>query len=153
MVIDGDDEKEGEKESESSRELYIEQRQACVKHFEKWSETQQVEFVEFLLSKMCHYQHGHINSYLKPMLQRDFITALPGKLIMSLWSLIIFTLHISTSTAMPSLLQRMKRCLKLSSSFRSWAWSQNVRKMHVDRSIFLCCDVVVLYAQQLPYLK
>ncbi|ELK17369.1 F-box/WD repeat-containing protein 11 [Pteropus alecto] len=26
---------------------------------------------------MCHYQHGHINSYLKPMLQRDFITALP----------------------------------------------------------------------------
>ncbi|KAI4536091.1 hypothetical protein MG293_013483 [Ovis ammon polii] len=26
---------------------------------------------------MCHYQHGHINSYLKPMLQRDFITGLP----------------------------------------------------------------------------
>ncbi|XP_058954350.2 F-box/WD repeat-containing protein 1A-like [Pocillopora verrucosa] len=79
MVIDGEDEKSSEKESERSRELFIEQSQACAKHFEKWSETQQVEFVEFLLSKMCHYQHGHINSYLKPMLQRDFITALPAK--------------------------------------------------------------------------
>ena len=80
MVIDGDvDEKERDKESERCRELYMEQRQACVRHFEKWSETQQVEFVEYLLSKMCHYQHGHINTYLKPMLQRDFITALPGK--------------------------------------------------------------------------
>lgn len=38
-----------------------------------------MEFVERLISRMCHYQHGHINSYLKPMLQRDFITALPGK--------------------------------------------------------------------------
>lgn len=91
MVIDGEDEKESEKESERSRELYIEQRQACVKHFEKWSETQQVEFVEYLLSKMCHYQHGHINSYLKPMLQRDFITALPGKLKMAFSNLAINT--------------------------------------------------------------
>ena len=81
MVIDGDEEKSSEKESERSRELFIQQSEACAKHFEKWSETQQVEFVEYLLSKMCHYQHGHINSYLKPMLQRDFITALPGKLI------------------------------------------------------------------------
>lgn len=85
MVIDGEvDEKDRNNENERSRELYMEERQACVKHFEKWSETQQVEFVEYLLSKMCHYQHGHINSYLKPMLQRDFITALPGKLILFL---------------------------------------------------------------------
>lgn len=85
MVIDGEvDEKDRSNENERSRELYMEERQTCVKHFEKWSETQQVEFVEYLLSKMCHYQHGHINSYLKPMLQRDFITALPGKLILFL---------------------------------------------------------------------
>lgn len=50
----------------------------CIQMFEQWSETDQVEFVEHLISRMCHYQHGHINSYLKPMLQRDFITALPG---------------------------------------------------------------------------
>lgn len=39
-----------------------------------------MEFVEQLLARMCHYQHGHINSYLKPMLQRDFISMLPSKL-------------------------------------------------------------------------
>ncbi|GJQ77690.1 putative protein dimerization protein [Trypoxylus dichotomus] len=55
------------------------ERDACIKYFEKWSETDQVEFVENLLARMCHYQHGHINSYLKPMLQRDFISLLPKK--------------------------------------------------------------------------
>lgn len=38
-----------------------------------------MDFVEQLLSRMCHYQHGHINAYLKPMLQRDFISLLPSK--------------------------------------------------------------------------
>ncbi|CAG9857747.1 unnamed protein product [Phyllotreta striolata] len=55
------------------------EREACLKYFEKWSETDQVEFVENLLARMCHYQHGHIDSYLKPMLQRDFISQLPKK--------------------------------------------------------------------------
>uniref|UniRef100_A0A4W3IG02 Beta-TrCP-like n=1 Tax=Callorhinchus milii TaxID=7868 RepID=A0A4W3IG02_CALMI len=57
---------------------YEKQKEQCVKYFDQWTETDQVEFVENLISRMCHYQHGHINSYLKPMLQRDFITALPG---------------------------------------------------------------------------
>lgn len=55
------------------------ERETCLKLFEKWSQTDQVEFVENLLARMCHYQHGHINSYLKPMLQRDFISLLPSK--------------------------------------------------------------------------
>lgn len=38
-----------------------------------------MDFVEQLLSRMCHYQHGHINAYLKPMLQRDFISLLPSE--------------------------------------------------------------------------
>lgn len=58
------------------------EREACLKYFEKWSETDQVEFVENLLARMCHYQHGHINSYLKPMLQRDFISLLPSKFVL-----------------------------------------------------------------------
>ncbi|XP_069678944.1 F-box/WD repeat-containing protein 1A isoform X4 [Periplaneta americana] len=58
---------------------YVTERETCLKYFEKWSEQDQVEFVEHLLSRMCHYQHGHINSYLKPMLQRDFISLLPKK--------------------------------------------------------------------------
>lgn len=57
---------------------YLQENEDCLQMFEKWTETEQVEFVEKLLSRMCHYQHGHINSYLKPMLQRDFITSLPG---------------------------------------------------------------------------
>ncbi|XP_046851362.1 F-box/WD repeat-containing protein 11-like [Xenia sp. Carnegie-2017] len=58
---------------------YLQENEDCLQMFEKWTESEQVEFVEKLLSRMCHYQHGHINSYLKPMLQRDFITSLPEK--------------------------------------------------------------------------
>lgn len=57
---------------------YEKEKEHCITLFDQWSEADQVEFVERLISRMCHYQHGHINSYLKPMLQRDFITALPG---------------------------------------------------------------------------
>ncbi|XP_058800463.1 beta-TrCP [Phymastichus coffea] len=60
-------------------EQYAHEREQCMRFFEKWSEGEQVEFVEQLLARMCHYQHGHINAYLKPMLQRDFISLLPKK--------------------------------------------------------------------------
>ncbi|XP_063985854.1 beta-TrCP isoform X1 [Diachasmimorpha longicaudata] len=58
---------------------YTQEREMCMKYFERWSEPEQVHFVEQLLAKMCHYQHGHINTFLKPMLQRDFISLLPKK--------------------------------------------------------------------------
>uniref|UniRef100_A0A8C7FLP4 F-box and WD repeat domain containing 11b n=1 Tax=Oncorhynchus kisutch TaxID=8019 RepID=A0A8C7FLP4_ONCKI len=58
---------------------YEKEKEVCIQLFDQWSEADQVEFVEHLISRMCHYQHGHINSYLKPMLQRDFITALPAQ--------------------------------------------------------------------------
>lgn len=73
---------------------YEKEKDLCIKYFDQWSESDQVEFVEHLISRMCHYQHGHINSYLKPMLQRDFITALPGKhrawskALQPLWSIL-----------------------------------------------------------------
>lgn len=53
--------------------------QHFVECFGVWPETDQCELVEQLLSKMSHYQHSQINLYLKPMLQRDFITLLPSK--------------------------------------------------------------------------
>lgn len=59
-------------------EEYFKSRDPCVKQFEHWTEHEQVSFVQFLLSRMCHFQHGQINAFLKPMLQRDFISALPG---------------------------------------------------------------------------
>lgn len=58
---------------------YQKERDKCLGMFSKWNDDEQVEFVEQLLSQMCHYQHGHINAYLKPMLQRDFISLLPKK--------------------------------------------------------------------------
>ena len=39
----------------------------------------QIEFVEELLVSMHHHQHGTVNAFLKPMLQRDFISLLPKK--------------------------------------------------------------------------
>lgn len=55
------------------------EEELCLMYFDKWSEQHQIDFVEHLLSRMCHYQHGHIDTYLKPMLQRDFISLLPSK--------------------------------------------------------------------------
>ncbi|KAL5022713.1 hypothetical protein ScPMuIL_001868 [Solemya velum] len=66
-------------EAEIFSEQYTQERDACTKYFDQWTENEQVAFVEHLLSLMCHYQHGQINTYLKPMLQRDFISALPAK--------------------------------------------------------------------------
>ncbi|XP_046373825.1 F-box/WD repeat-containing protein 1A-like isoform X2 [Haliotis cracherodii] len=60
-------------------EKFLQERDICTTQFEKWTEYEQIAFVEHLLSRMCHYQHGQINAYLRPMLQRDFITALPAK--------------------------------------------------------------------------
>ena len=47
-------------------------------NFLKFTKDQQINLVQGLLKHMSHYQHGQIDAYLKPMLQRDFITDLPG---------------------------------------------------------------------------
>ena len=48
-------------------------------YFSGWTEQDQIEFVEELLVSMHHHQHGTVNAFLKPMLQRDFISLLPKK--------------------------------------------------------------------------
>jgi hypothetical protein len=58
---------------------FKEEQETCLQLFDKWSPIEQLEFVENLLRRMCHFQHGHINNFLKPILQRDFISSLPGK--------------------------------------------------------------------------
>ncbi|CAG0917686.1 unnamed protein product, partial [Notodromas monacha] len=58
---------------------FVEDRESCLKHFQSWNDQEQIEFVQNLLSQMCHYQHGQVNLYLKPMLQRDFLSLLPKK--------------------------------------------------------------------------
>jgi hypothetical protein len=59
---------------------FNDEQDSCFQYFDRWSPLEQTEFVENLLRRMCHYQHGHINNFLKPMLQRDFISSLPGML-------------------------------------------------------------------------
>ena len=59
-------------------EYINEQQRICLEYFEGWSESEQVHFVERLLHRMCHHQHGDVELFLRPMLQRDFISALPG---------------------------------------------------------------------------
>jgi F-box and WD-40 domain protein 1/11 len=58
---------------------YQKECENCLSMFSNWNDYEQVIFVENLLSRMCHYQHGHIDAFLKPMLQRDFISLLPKK--------------------------------------------------------------------------
>jgi hypothetical protein len=41
--------------------------------FSTWDDREQLIFVENLLKRMHSHQHGQINTFLLPMLQRDFI--------------------------------------------------------------------------------
>ena len=61
-------------------EQYEKEKEICFKTFDSWVAEDQTDFIEDLLLRMTHYQHGRINTFLKPMLQRDFISALPGNL-------------------------------------------------------------------------
>ena len=60
-------------------EKFLKEKETCLEYFHSWSEQDQIDFVEELLQGMCHYQHGTVNAFLKPMLQRDFISLLPKK--------------------------------------------------------------------------
>lgn len=60
----------------------LEKQQKFIKKFESWPEHLQDNFVQQLLSRMNHYQHSRINAFLKPMLQRDFISLLPSKYLL-----------------------------------------------------------------------
>jgi len=60
-------------------EKYLRERSICMDYFGNWTEQDQIEFVEELLMSMHHHQHGSVNAFLKPMLQRDFISLLPKK--------------------------------------------------------------------------
>ena len=68
---------------------FNEEQENCLHYFDRWSPIEQTEFVENLLRRMCHFQHGHINNFLKPMLQRDFISSLPAKGLLSIAEMIL----------------------------------------------------------------
>lgn len=47
--------------------------------FATWDDREQLLFVENLLKRMHGHQHGQINTFLLPMLQRDFIGQLAAR--------------------------------------------------------------------------
>lgn len=57
----------------------IMEQESMVGLFDSWTESEQSDFVQRLLTRMTHFQHSQINSFLNPMLQRDFISLLPKK--------------------------------------------------------------------------
>lgn len=59
-----------------STNTYVENNEKYLKTFSTWNDHEQILFVENLLKNMHSYQHGHINTVLYPMLQRDFIGCL-----------------------------------------------------------------------------
>ena len=65
--------------SMSPREQQDHESEMCLRVFESWTQTQQTEYVEQLIMRMSFHQHEHLYSILMPMLQRDFITVLPGE--------------------------------------------------------------------------
>jgi hypothetical protein len=48
--------------------------------FDTLSDRQQQTMVEKLLNRMSHHQIGAIDSFIKPLLQRDFVAFLPRRL-------------------------------------------------------------------------
>ncbi|KAM3727697.1 F-box/WD repeat-containing protein 1A [Dirofilaria immitis] len=59
---------------------YLNERQSVLEKFISWTDQDQVDFVKTLIRNMCHDQHGQIDAYLKPILQRDFVAFLPDRL-------------------------------------------------------------------------
>lgn len=53
---------------------------ATLSMFDTWSPQEQIEFSKRVLSRMSHSQQGQISNYLLQILQRDFISGLPGTL-------------------------------------------------------------------------
>lgn len=55
------------------------QQQGCLHSFVTWPSEEQTTFVRHLITHLSHVQHGEINRFLQPIMQRDFISALPAR--------------------------------------------------------------------------
>uniref|UniRef100_T1K2I1 D domain-containing protein n=3 Tax=Tetranychus urticae TaxID=32264 RepID=T1K2I1_TETUR len=59
--------------------FFQQQKEECYKFFDEWTDPEQTDFIQSCLAKMSHHQHSQINTYLRPMLKRDFISLLPKR--------------------------------------------------------------------------
>ncbi|KAF1766286.1 hypothetical protein GCK72_006242 [Caenorhabditis remanei] len=70
----------------------------------KWSEHEQIDFMGKIVNRLSHYQLGKVDTFIRPMLQRDFITNLPAHLV----ELTLFNVNAES----------LKACEKVSTSWR-----------------------------------
>lgn len=58
---------------------YEQNSQEILAIFSKWNEHEQLLFTENLIKQMQSHQHGQLNTFLLPMLQRDFLGCLASR--------------------------------------------------------------------------
>ena len=63
----------------SPTKTYEQNSEKYVTTFTTWNEHEQLLFVENLLKRMHNHQHGQVNAFLSPMLQRDFLGCLAAR--------------------------------------------------------------------------
>ena len=103
---------------------YLQERDALVEKFTAWTEQDQTDFCKHLLQRMCHHQHGQIDQFLGPMLQRDFISLLPTGLAEN----VLHLLDASSLCASELVSQQWKRVIA-----NGMLWRKHIeRKVRLD---------------------
>ncbi|CAB3403839.1 unnamed protein product [Caenorhabditis bovis] len=73
-------EEDGDDGNNKLSDEYLQDAPDVLKKFSTWSNSEKVDFIERAVIDMDHYQLGHIDHFIRPMLKRDFITNLPANL-------------------------------------------------------------------------
>ncbi|UMM18493.1 hypothetical protein L5515_014536 [Caenorhabditis briggsae] len=60
---------------------YLQGREGLLEEILKWNEHEQLDFMDKIVHRLSHYQLGKVDTFIRPMLQRDFITNLPAHLV------------------------------------------------------------------------
>ncbi|CAL2032404.1 unnamed protein product [Caenorhabditis brenneri] len=83
---------------------YLQGHEGLIEEVLKWSEHEQLDFMEKIVHRLSHYQLGKVDTFIRPMLQRDFISNLPAHLV----ELILFNVNSES----------LKHCEEVSTSWR-----------------------------------
>ncbi|CCD66391.1 F-box/WD repeat-containing protein lin-23 [Caenorhabditis elegans] len=83
---------------------YLQGHEGLIEEVLKWSEHEQLDFMDKIVHRLSHYQLGKVDNFIRPMLQRDFISNLPAHLV----ELILFNVNSDS----------LKSCEEVSTSWR-----------------------------------
>ncbi|CAI2344674.1 unnamed protein product [Caenorhabditis sp. 36 PRJEB53466] len=77
---------------------YLQGHEGLIEEVLKWSEHEQLDFMDKIVHRLSHYQLGKVDTFIRPMLQRDFISHLPAHLV----ELILFNVNADSLKACES---------------------------------------------------